>query len=70
MGTTEHHNKIRRTIFREEVFFIATHTGYFSGTHIHTCTQVIVPVGSRFDFPEAETEQHFLERPLLAVMGA
>lgn len=28
--------------------------------------QIFVPVGSRWDFPEAETEQRFLERPLLA----
>lgn len=38
----------------------------FTQTHTHTN---IVPVGSHFDFPEVETEQHFLERPLLAVMG-
>lgn len=37
-------------------------------SHTHTCTD-IVPVGSHFHFPEVETEQHFLERPLLAVMG-
>lgn len=39
-----------------------------SGFHTQTPTH-FVPVGSHFDFPEVETEQHFPQRPLLAVTG-
>lgn len=68
--------KLERLFFK--VFVLKTkknqintlfHALEHSHAHAHTRAQMIVPVVSRFDSPEAEREQHFLERPLLAEWG-